>query len=491
VVEAAFIGALVLIGAVVLRASGARALGVLVGAALPAGIGVVVLAFLVSSVLRLPVRPAWWLAAGTLVAVGWLVARARDLGLTAALSLLAVVGGWMALVPVALATQLVHFTPDSFEYVALGGILHATGDVHQVVPRLVETRQLTLPILHGTWPREAGLYLRSLSPLIAISGLVSLAFFGERLLRARGVTAATRWVLVLGSCVVLATNNRFVWHAFYVNGHLLFGVYVLLILGSGLLLASEPRSRPWPVVLVLASIAGLVPLRPESWTVAVIVIAPLVVSPAIALRDRRILLGGYGAITLLHQLVTASVFLEGGRGLSAEVAGGIATGALALLAAWMLPRLDGTLRRVPSLLLGHLAVWLLLALLAVRRPGILTDSLEATWANLTGEGLWGSSLLLLGAAAAVTLGLRRWPGRSFVAFPLVTFVPLAFVLAVARGSPYRVGDGDSLNRMWVHVLLLAVLGLVLAAASSWPRWPSPRVAEGIDHVHERERAASG
>jgi hypothetical protein len=191
VVEAAFIGALVLIGAVVLRASGARALGVLVGAALPAGIGVVVLAFLVSSVLRLPVRPAWWLAAGTLVAVGWLVARARDLGLTAALSLLAVVGGWMALVPVALATQLVHFTPDSFEYVALGGILHATGDVHQVVPRLVETRQLTLPILHGTWPRDAGLYLRSLSPLIAISGLVSLAFFGERLLRARGVADAT------------------------------------------------------------------------------------------------------------------------------------------------------------------------------------------------------------------------------------------------------------------------------------------------------------
>jgi hypothetical protein len=391
VVEAAFIGALVLIGAVTLRASGAHALGVLVGAALPTGIGVVVLAFLVPSVLRLPVRPAWSLAASTLVATGWLVARARSLGIATVLTLLAVVGGWAALVPLALATQLVHFTPDSFEYVALGGILHATGDIHQVVPRLVETRQLTLPILHGTWPREAGLYLRSLSPLIALSGLVSLAFFGERFLRARGVTPATRWVLVLGSCAVVATNNRFVWHTFYVNGHLLFGVYVLLIVGTGLLLASEPRSRPWPVVLVLASIAGLVPLRPESWTIAVIVLAPLVVSSSIGLRDRRLLLGGYGAITLLHQLVTASNFLEGGRGLTAEVAGGVATGALALLAAWMLPRLDGTLRRVPSLLFGHLAVWLLLALLAVRRPDILPDSLEATWANLTGEGLWGSS----------------------------------------------------------------------------------------------------
>ena len=46
-------------------------------------------------------------------------------------------------------------------------------------------------------------------------------------------------------------------------------------------------------------------------------------------------------------------------------------------------------------------------------------------------------------------------------FPLTTFVPFVFLMAYFREGSYRVGLADSLNRMIMHVVPLAILLLLI------------------------------
>jgi hypothetical protein len=124
--------------------------------------------------------------------------------------------------------------------------------------------------------------------------------------------------------------------------------------------------------------------------------------------------------------------------------------------------------------LAEAALWLALLACAVRRPEVLRDSVAATAQNLAfGAGSWGGSLvvlavLVLGALTVAATG--RVPGSVHLRFPLTTFLPLAFLLAYLRDAAYRVGDGDSLNRMAIHPVPLAVL-LVLVAVAGEERRP--------------------
>jgi hypothetical protein len=53
-------------------------------------------------------------------------------------------------------------------------------------------------------------------------------------------------------------------------------------------------------------------------------------------------------------------------------------------------------------------------------------------------------------------------------------VPLAFLLAYFRGIAFRVGDGDSLNRIVIEFFPVAVLLIVAAVGEGRARWPRAR-----------------
>ncbi len=64
----------------------------------------------------------------------------------------------------------------------------------------------------------------------------------------------------------------------------------------------------------------------------------------------------------------------------------------------------------------------------------------------------------------------RVPGETTLRFPLTSFIPFAFLLAYLRGIAFRVGDGDSLNRMWIQLIPIAVLYLIVAIGAGERRW---------------------
>ena len=76
--------------------------------------------------------------------------------------------------------------------------------------------------------------------------------------------------------------------------------------------------------------------------------------------------------------------------------------------------------------------------------------------------------MILAALVIGVILLTDAPYRLLLRFPLTASIPMFLLFAFLRGSPYRVGETDSLNRMLIHIVPLAILFVVSAAASK--RW---------------------
>jgi hypothetical protein len=164
---------------------------------------------------------------------------------------------------------------------------------------------------------------------------------------------------------------------------------------------------------------------------------------------------------------------------------------LLLPASFLAPRWSPTGRAAGvTLWTAEGLLWLALLAAAVREPRTLVASVWHTGRNLlAGEGMWGLSLILLGLMVLAALILFRTPHQVFLRFPLTTYLPLVLLLAYLRGGAYRSGESDSLNRMWMHVVPLAVLFVIVAAAHGHrPAATEPGPGPEQSHPGKPERA---
>lgn len=391
------------------------------------------------------------------------------------------------LVIVLRGANLVSWHVDSFRYVMTGALL-ADGNYRELVSEnLLTKRLLSVPILHTPATLADEYYLRSLVPLLALAIMGALAWLYWNGVRDRVGPVTLIGIGALG-VALLVTNNRFVFHAFYINGHLFFAALLLAIVGCAWLLATN-RTLPEPglLTLLLVSIPALVVTRPEASIVAGVALLPFVVSARIAVAHRIAALAVLGgSVALWHGLIVV-IQLTGGSSLPFSAVGGLTLGVVILL---LIPvMLWRTLPRFGGLILvtAEMLLWLALIALAVRDPANLRTSLRATAENvLLGAGSWGLSLVALAVLGAGVFVLLKAQEQIFLRYPLTTFVPLAFLFAYLRDSPYRVGDGDSLNRMLIQVVPLATLYVIVAMASGV--WRVPRIRRQARKVREAEAA---
>lgn len=467
--EVVVVAVLVAAGAAAAYVAGVRSPALLAGSGLPLGCAL----YGSLSLLLAPLRPqvASVLAALALAAVAAAVAVLRREGARDAATLGSIVAVHAVLASALRLMSLVNVTPDSFSYLISASIIGRTGDLGLVDPTRLLERQWTLPALHSLAMLGDELYLRSLAPLLAVSGIVLLVWFAGRVLTLDMVPAGLGTAVVLLIAAFVISTNRFVYHAFYVNGHMLFAVLALVAVGATLLRirGDSEVGAGSARALVAISAAGLVPLRPEAPVVALLLVAPFLVARTVPSPDRAIVAGAVGAATAWWSGLLWQRHLVEDLPVPTAVSGLTVVGVATLLFAGILPRLDRWSLET-WLVPAHLLLWAALAAAAVRSPGVLAESTRATVENQLSEGLWGYSLIVLGALVVILLATRWWPAQYVVAFPLLSFVPLGALLALVReAGAYRVGPGDSLNRMLMHVLLVAALAVV-AAAGSEPRW---------------------
>lgn len=427
--------------------------------ALPLGVAVYVLSVLPLLVVGTPAAPALpALALANLLALARVLrtpVALRPPSIPIGLAALGVVGGVVALTRL---VPLVNVTADSFAYLTVAGLLER-GDVASASPFLLESRVLATGALHALAPGEP--YLRSITPLLAVATAALLWLLVREGVGARPDAPWWPWAAA-GAVALLATNHRFVFNAFYVNGHLMIAVWVLVLAAVVWRTDRAPGSFSVGDAGLAATMASAITVtRPEGLLLALVVLLPTALDPRASVAGRRVLLAGTAATSLLwHGGVVGLAWADADRSIPTSTTGLTVLAGGLVLWAIALPLVDrATPRR--ALLVVHLGAWLGLAALTVRDPSILYDSATATARNVLWEGRWGSSLLLLAALLVIGFALRRPAGERPLVFVLTTSVPFLLLLALLREGAYRVGPGDSLNRMLLHFFPVALLALAL------------------------------
>lgn len=370
--------------------------------------------------------------------------------------------------------NLVKLHIDSLGYLVSGSLLES-GKVDLIGAHNAVKRFSSIAILHAPANGQGELYLRALGPVIGLSTLGALFWFISTGLE-RSLPRKEAITFAIAGCLLLLTNNRFVWHVFYINGHLITAAFMLVAVASGWLAALKPSSSKQLLCLQALAAAGLVWSRPEGALMAALALLPTLLSGRVSWRWRAGILIVFGLAVLLQQgfiamrtwprIPSSAEQLLGLGVLAVVLSPLLSLRALEVHGKYLLPAVEASL-------------WIALLAFAIYRPEVLEVSAIATFVNaFLGAGGWGASLAVLGILGLVVLVLPSAPDRVFLRFPLTTFIPLAFLLAYLREGAYRVNAVDSLNRMLIHIVPLAILFVVSAAASS--AW-AQRLGRGESH----------
>jgi hypothetical protein len=431
-----------------------------VAAAVPVGLALVSTVELVLLATGLPIAYPVVALLVAVVLAATVAVRTRSLHSTDARWAAMLAGTIVVVVAITAAVPIVNVTADSFRYATVAGLLTMGGSAAGGSGFLFLSRSLALGTVHGLADPAVG-YLRAVGPIVAISTVVLVGDMVRAGVQSLHPSVAR--LAEVGAVLALATNHWFLFHALYLNGHLLFAAWLLLIMMVTLDVVRDPDGEHRLALCATSVLAvALTVLRPEGALVVGLALAPVALDRAVPRRWRATLLAVTGiGVVLWHTAVLLPLFGDDTRSL-VELLGMSALGVALLGAPVLLPVLDRFRGRRPLVWL-HAALWGVVLLGAVRSPGIMRSSTIATIRNVTSDGLWGVSFWMLAGLIAAVLLTRQVPDQRVWVFPLVTFLPLSLVLGFVRGGGYRIGAGDSLNRMLVHVLPLAVVTVGLAA----------------------------
>jgi hypothetical protein len=446
--------------------------------AFPVGVGAYLLIGWVTLCLRLPFSPLVTLlvATGATLVVAASSVRRDDrvtwleVGAVTALTVGVAAGSL-----VVQAVPLTRLTPDVLRFVVAAGVIGETGSFGAVRRGDVINRQLLEAVLFAPASLTARPYLPSLPALLSLAGIGATALLADEALRRERAPWVVRGVLVVVAVTFLLTTNRVVFNFFYLHGHVVFAV-LLLVAVAGVWFAATTGHRPW-TWLAAGALVLLVALRPEGFLVVLLVLVPALATPAIADGDRWVLAGSVAAAIVLWFGTVVRPLIPGDGLSHADGALLVAVMIIVFTVAVRVRALAPLADHSPHLLVA--ATIAALATVTVLDPELAAASALATWENVTGAGAW--RLTWLGLPVLVGTALVAARGRLAHAAvwwtPLLGFVPLMLTFASLRGHPYRIGPGDSGNRMLMHILLVAVTFLLVAA---WRRdQPSAAATEPV------------
>lgn len=405
------------------------------------------------------------------------------LGITAGLGIAGLVGaglmgildrraiGWgglaigVAVVTVILARlwHLTRLTPDSLRYLLAATDLVRPDGLVEMNDADLLLRQIGLPSLHAFSDLVDRRYVASIAPLFGVSGLglftwLTLKFTSAMEARKR------RW-LVVGALLFLGTANRLVYDAFYINTHIQMAVFLLIaIAGSWLAVAKGHSGWAWPAGLALAS---CLLLRPEAPLVVAIVLVTVGASRAtwsvrlaMSLTPIVVMFLWYGIVLWQHA--------NGGDlvSLNAPVFGSL----VAVMGAALVVLVGGLDSAKPWIHYADRVALAALALsavfFAIRTPEVWLGSVESGFRNLTYNGVWLFTWVAAIGLLAIALIVQRIPDSRLWTVPILGFGVLFWLLPLLRGAAWRVGAGDSGNRILAHIVVVVVVFLVLAAVEA-------------------------
>ncbi len=397
-------------------------------------------------------------AATFLGTLSW--ADLKGLGLTVAIAAVTVV-----------AARVIHLTrvsPDSLRYLLAAGDLLKPDALSEMHRADLLIRQIGLPSLHAMFDLIDRRYMASIAPLFGVYGLGLFVWFVSSV--TAGETARSRRWLLLSSTLFLVTSNRLVYDSFYINTHIQMASFMLIAV-VGFWLAVTRESTGWALSAGI-SMAAMVLLRPEAPLVVAVILVALAASRA-NWPVRVLAVFPVSAVMAMWYGVVLWEWANYGDliSITAPVFGSLIAvfGSVLVVVLTGNRRLRDMARLVDVVALVGIAG--LVAVFGVKTPQVLIDSLVSTAQNLTYHGLWLLTWCAAVALLLVALVVQRIDESRLWSVPIVGFGLLFWLLPLIREGAWRVGAGDSGNRILAHILSVVVGFLVLAAIE-------PKSAEG-------------
>jgi hypothetical protein len=358
----------------------------------------------------------------------------------------------------------VNSTNDSLRYMLTCKIFYENR-LDVLSEDLLTKRMFGVPVVHMPAQVANNHYLRTIFPLLGLSTVAALMWFTKKSLEDT-LTYRKAWILTAIGGMLLISNNRFIWNLFYINGHLVCAALTLFISACGwLMVYGKIKGTVNLFPLMVAAIPALIFTRPESVIIATIAVIPIIASDVLSWKYKSTLLLTLGVSTTAFYGY-ATWFLDGGFGsfYGIYLIYGIAVVCVALLLKHMCAvRIIKLLVR-KAVAVAEIFLWVVLLMLFLLDSQVLMESLNATYINLVlGEGLWGLSIVILCIITALVLVFIKRPMEMAVLrLPVTTFLPIMFTLVYLREGVYRVGSGDSLNRILIQIVPLAILFIILS-----------------------------
>jgi len=373
----------------------------------------------------------------------------------------------------------VKWSYDSLRYILSSKIFY-DNRISILSEDLLTKRLFGVPVVHMPAQMSGENYLRSVFPLLGITTVTSFMFFVKLSLK-KHLSSKKIWVLVIIGGLLLVSNNRFIWNWFYLNNHLICAALVMVMSACGWLIIHDKESYSkcfFPLIIIV--IPALIFTRPESVIIASVAIIPMIFSEIFSQKQKMILLTCLGSSTTTFYGYT--FFLLGGdfrQPHTLYLLYGILVICIAFIFRYIykLKILSFLVKRATGI--TEIFIWTVLILFFLLNPQVMIISLKATYENIVlGEGLWGLSLVTLSVIIIITVILIKLPENiSILRLPVTSFLPIMFLLPYLRGGAYRVGAGDSLNRMLVQIIPLTVYFLVVLIGLGKPRFARSKVNE--------------
>ena len=262
---------------------------------------------------------------------------------------------------------------------------------------------------------------------------------------------------VAGAGIFLTSNFMLRLQLSYLNSHVLFAGFLLLGVASSI--RAEPGVTPAETRVGSLLLAAVAISRVEGLLVAALALTAIAGSGTLKPRD----LGRVGTIALVPPaLWYGRLLLAGGSG---SILTPTRTGALLVLGALPLvvaatPRLSRLVPWLPLIALSSLTG--AIVLLGLTDPESVGMSGAAMLGNMATAGQWGVVWWLV-LPLLVVLTVLGPSIRNDSAWALLTVghLFLILLLGAVRETPYRLGWGDSGNRMLIHVLPLGITYCIL------------------------------
>lgn len=444
--------AIQLLGLAVCMAVGPRRTPVLSCAlAFPIGLAVTCLLALAMLICRVPYSP-WSLgaamaatAAAATIATARRGAHRRDLR----------VAGWWTLAFAIVCPALSHFnvailTNDSDTILATSFSIASAGRLTPENMFWLDGFGVFQVLAHSMFGFTGREFLYALPLVLGLSFIPMFAVSLWHALDAAGAAARRRSWLVALVTAALFTLSMVDYHVVYIHTNLGSAIYLFGFLA--LFWIAEIRSdTTWlpPAFICLIAFALH---RTETPLVALLFLALTVTGSDL---PRRATTGWLAAFTasmvlwyeFLAQNIVGKDFLTPARSRLLWV--------LAML--FFLWRLASRIRFVRLVdrwvpaIIGGLCMLALIAAFAAK-PDHMTTS-AAHWAkNLTELPLWGHSWFLIPLLIAIGLAIEPPPFRQPFVVGLTVYAAVILLLSFSLPNPWRLGVGDSANRMTIHLL---------------------------------------